>query len=83
MKVGIKYCGGCNPRYDRAASVRTLCARHPVGVRFLTRHSGRALMPLQGRRGQEGSGAPYPRLSVYSFALMAVRLCSYPESRNP
>ena len=29
MKVGIKYCGGCNPRYDRAASDRTLCARHP------------------------------------------------------
>ena len=29
MKVGIKYCGGCNPRFDRAASVRTLCARHP------------------------------------------------------
>ena len=29
MKVGIKYCGGCNPRYDRAAYVKVLCARHP------------------------------------------------------
>ena len=29
MKVGIKYCGGCNPRYDRAAYVRQLCEAHP------------------------------------------------------
>lgn len=24
MKVGIKYCGGCNPRFDRAALVEKL-----------------------------------------------------------
>ena len=29
MKVGIKYCGGCNPRYDRAARVKELCAANP------------------------------------------------------
>lgn len=29
MKVGIKYCGGCNPRYDRAAYVKKLCGEHP------------------------------------------------------
>ena len=29
MKVGIKYCGGCNPRYDRAAFVERLLSDHP------------------------------------------------------
>ena len=28
MKVGIKYCGGCNPRYDRGEYVRKLCESH-------------------------------------------------------
>lgn len=29
MTIGIKYCGGCNPRYDRAEYVRTLREAHP------------------------------------------------------
>ena len=29
MKVGIKYCGGCNPRYDRGEFVSKLLAAHP------------------------------------------------------
>ena len=29
MKVGIKYCGGCNPRYDRAAKVEQLKKENP------------------------------------------------------
>lgn len=29
MKVGIKYCGGCNPRYDRAKYVGKLADCHP------------------------------------------------------
>ena len=29
MKVGIKYCGGCNPRYDRAARVKEICSANP------------------------------------------------------
>ena len=29
MKVGIKYCGGCNPRYDREEYVRKLVSCHP------------------------------------------------------
>ena len=28
MKVGIKYCGGCNPRYDRREFVSKLLAAH-------------------------------------------------------
>ncbi len=30
MKVGIKYCGGCNPRYDRAVYAKALCEAHPT-----------------------------------------------------
>lgn len=29
MKIGIKYCGGCNPRYDRVAEVNRLKAEFP------------------------------------------------------
>ncbi len=29
MKVGIKYCGGCNPRYDRVAAVNQLKREFP------------------------------------------------------
>lgn len=29
MRVGIKYCGGCNPRYDRVAFVDRLRAQYP------------------------------------------------------
>lgn len=29
MTVGVKYCGGCNPRYDRVALVARLAADHP------------------------------------------------------
>lgn len=32
MRIGIKYCGGCNPRYDRVAYVRTLAGRYPDAV---------------------------------------------------
>lgn len=27
LKVGIRYCGGCNPRYDRAAAVNRIKER--------------------------------------------------------
>ena len=27
--VGVKYCGGCNPRYDRVALVQQLAAAFP------------------------------------------------------
>ncbi len=29
MKVGIKYCGGCNPRYDRGRVFRDLKKEYP------------------------------------------------------
>ena len=29
VKIGIRYCGGCNPRYDRVRAVQTLEAAFP------------------------------------------------------
>lgn len=29
LTVGIRYCGGCNPRYDRVAAVKALERRFP------------------------------------------------------
>ena len=37
--VGVRYCGGCNPRHNRAAAVRQLQARFPA-LRFLPAASG-------------------------------------------
>lgn len=34
-KVGIRYCGGCNPRYDRIALVDDLRRRYPE-IMFVT-----------------------------------------------
>ena len=28
-KVGFRYCGGCNPRYDRGGMVRRIMEKHP------------------------------------------------------
>ena len=35
MKAAVKYCGGCNPRYDRVALVERIvreCCLTPVGL---------------------------------------------------
>lgn len=29
LKVGIRYCGGCNPRFDRGAMVKRITENHP------------------------------------------------------
>lgn len=38
--VGVRYCGGCNPRFDRAAGVRRLQAACP-GVHMERAEPGR------------------------------------------
>ena len=37
--IGIRYCGGCNPRYDRVAAVQKLRTLFP-DVEFTTAQSG-------------------------------------------
>lgn len=29
MKIGIKYCGGCNPKYNRGEAVKQIIDRYP------------------------------------------------------
>jgi len=29
MHIGVKFCGGCNPRYDRRAYYEAVIKRHP------------------------------------------------------
>jgi hypothetical protein len=36
LKVGIKYCGGCNPDYDRVALVKQLESRLQGKVEFVS-----------------------------------------------
>ena len=36
LKVGIKYCGGCNPYYDRVALVKELKSRLKGKVEFVS-----------------------------------------------
>ena len=38
--TGVRYCGGCNPRYDRTALVGRLAERCP-NVRFVRAEAGR------------------------------------------
>jgi phage gp36-like protein len=39
LKVGIKYCGGCNPYYDRVALVKQIESRLRGKVEFVSPHS--------------------------------------------
>lgn len=39
MKVGVRFCGGCNPRYDRGAALRKLKEEQP-DVDFLHAEEG-------------------------------------------
>ena len=40
MEIGVRYCGGCNPRYDRVALVRRLAEELPEH-RFTVAEGGR------------------------------------------
>lgn len=41
--VGVRYCGGCNPRHDRTAAVRQLQTRFPA-LRFLPAAPGQPVV---------------------------------------
>ena len=43
--VGVRYCGGCNPRYDRVSAMRALAARCP-DVEFIPAAPGQNLVLL-------------------------------------
>jgi hypothetical protein len=39
MRIGLKYCGGCNPHYDRVALVRRIEKRLEGRVEFVSPES--------------------------------------------
>lgn len=70
MEVGVRYCGGCNPRYDRVALARRLEAACPF-ARFSPARPGSdwdVLVVLCGCSaccaGVEGIGARLGRVIV-------------------
>ena len=72
LEVGVKYCGGCNPRYDRVALFRCLEAQCPF-ARFVPAAPGRvydAVLVLCGCTArcadQEGLEERYGRLVLDS-----------------
>ena len=40
VKIGLKYCGGCNPLYDRVAAVRYMEEQLHDVIRFVSPHAG-------------------------------------------
>lgn len=44
MCIGVKYCGGCNPRYDRAALVQRLKSELGGDIRWV--YAGRTEEPM-------------------------------------
>ena len=47
-QIGVRYCGGCNPRYDRTGALAELKAALP-GVRFVPAAPGQAADALLAR----------------------------------
>ncbi len=39
LRLGLKYCGGCNPEYDRVALVEDLANRLGSKIEFVSPHS--------------------------------------------
>ena len=52
LKVGIKYCGGCNPYYDRVALVKEIEARLNGQVQFVSHQAADSdlILAIEGCR---------------------------------
>ncbi len=46
LRIGLKYCGGCKPAYDRVALVEAIRSRLGEKVQFLPADSGDLFMIL-------------------------------------
>jgi transcription antitermination factor NusA-like protein len=61
IKVGIKYCGGCNPYYDRVALVKRIERRLKGKVTFVSASNDDADLVL----AVEGCGTACADLSLF------------------
>jgi hypothetical protein len=61
MRVGLKYCGGCNPEYDRVALVRHIKESLQGKVKFVSPESENVSLIL----AVEGCGTACADLSAF------------------
>ena len=86
--VGVRYCGGCNPRYDRVAALRALSGQCP-GVEFAPAAPGQQLTLLlcgcsaQCARRDDLTGEVLTLWSPEQFSRAAHRLQSLERSPHP
>ena len=73
LRVGIKYCGGCNPYYDRIALFDTISASLKGSVEFVSPHSEYIdlILVIQGCRTACAD--------LNSFNPVKIRLITQPE----
>jgi hypothetical protein len=50
LRIGVKYCGGCNPQYDRVELVETIRASLQGNAEFVSPESRRVdlILAVQG-----------------------------------
>ena len=73
IKVGIKYCGGCNPYYDRVALVKRIANRLAGKVEIVALDHGQIDLVL----AVEGCSTACADLN--SFKDKAIRIIMQPE----
>jgi len=73
IRVGLKYCGGCNPRYDRVALAEDLKARVGRGIEWVSPEGGDLDLVL----AVEGCETACADLSL--FAGVEIRVITCPE----
>ncbi len=73
MKAGIKYCGGCNPKYDRAGMVRRLTATGDKTYTVETAREGKDYDVLVVICGCSSRCADYSRLKHKGAVIIIAR----------
>ena len=73
IKVGIKYCGGCNPYYDRVALVKRIANRLAGKVEIVALDHGQIDLVV----AVEGCSTACVDLNL--FKDKAIRIITHPE----
>ena len=73
IRIGIKYCGGCNPAYDRVAAVNRIKETLKDRVEFLPADEKHLDLILAVQ------GCPTACADLSAFSGMAVRTLGGPE----
>ena len=69
MKIGVRFCGGCNPRYDRGRAFETIRAARAAEADFEIAREGRSYDRLLVIGGCPSCCASYEQFSARSGAV--------------